>query len=71
MSLVTDLVQSALEFPGMIAEVALQSPITAILVTFGALFIGVAALVFGVLAVAAVGKALIPSRSPTPQQPAE
>lgn len=71
MSIVSRLVQSLLEFPGMIADVAAQGPIQAILVLFGALFIGVAALVFGLLALAAVLKLLTPSRSPARRHSAE
>lgn len=71
MSIASRLVQSLLEFPGMIADVAAQGPIQAILVVFGALFIGAAGLVFGLLALAAIVKLLTPSSSPGRRHSAE
>ena len=66
MSVLTRLVQSVLEFPGMIAEVATQGPVQAILVLFGALFIGLAVVVLGWLALGALVDVITPPRgSPT------
>jgi hypothetical protein len=66
MSVITQLVQSVLEFPGMIADVAAQGPIQAILVLFGALFIGLAVVVIGLLVLGVAVDVVTPPRgSPT------
>jgi hypothetical protein len=62
---VQQLVQSILEFPGMIAQVAAQGPIQAVLVALGGLLVGIPVLVLGVLAVLWVATSLNPSRLPT------
>lgn len=71
MSVLARLVGSILELPGLFVDVAAQGPLEAILVLFGALFVGVAAGVFGLLALGAVVEFLTPSRSSTPRRPAE
>lgn len=62
---VQQLVQSLLEFPGMIAQVAQQGPISAILVLLGAALVGLPMLLFGFFAVLWLAKSLNPSRLPT------
>jgi hypothetical protein len=62
---VQQLVQSLLEFPGMIAQVAAQGPIQAVLVLLGGLLIGLPVLLLGVFAVLWLATSLNPSRLPT------
>lgn len=66
MSILTRLVQSVLEFPGLIADVAAQGPVQAILVLFGGLFIGLAGVALGWLVLGALVDIVTPPRgSPT------
>jgi hypothetical protein len=62
---VQQLVQSLLEFPGMIAQVAAQGPVQAVLVLLGGVLIGLPVLLLGVFAVLWMAKSLNPSRLPT------
>jgi ABC-type phosphate transport system permease subunit len=62
---VQQLVQSALELPVMIAQVAAQGPVQAVLVLLGAVLIGLPVVVFGILAVLWLATSLNPSRLPT------
>jgi hypothetical protein len=71
MSVLSRLIQSLIDAPEMFLDVAAQGPIQAILVVFGALFVGVAVLVFGLLALAAIVKLFTPSSSPVRRRPAE
>lgn len=71
MSIVSRFVRSLLELPGMFVDVAAQGPIEALLVLMGALLVGVASIVFGLLAVAAAVQFLTPSSSPVSHRPAE
>jgi hypothetical protein len=59
------LVQSILEFPGMIAQVAAQGPVQAVLVTLGAIMVGLPVLLLGIFALLWFGNSLTPSRLPT------
>jgi hypothetical protein len=52
-AILSDLLDSIVEFPSAIGEVAAQSPITAVLVAIGALLIGVSMAVFGYLSLGA------------------
>ncbi len=62
---VQQLVQSAAELPTMIAQVAAQGPIQAVLVVLGAVLIGFPVLLLGIFAVLWLAKSLNPSRLPT------
>jgi ABC-type phosphate transport system permease subunit len=62
---VQQLVQSILEFPGMIAQVAAQGPIQALLVLLGAVLIGLPVVLLGLFGLLWVAKLLNPSRLPT------
>lgn len=63
MSVLSRLIQSVLDAPGMFLDIATQGPISAILLAMGALLVAVAVAVFGGLTAAAVVELLTPSRS--------
>lgn len=53
MSAISDLVESIVDMPGEFADVAMQGPIEAVLLAFGALFVVVPSVVFTYLALGA------------------
>lgn len=63
-------VRSIVEMPGMFREVALQSPMTALLLAFGTLFVGVAVAALGYLALGAALSLFTVERSPQPPREA-
>jgi ABC-type phosphate transport system permease subunit len=62
---VEQLVQSVLEFPGMIAQVAAQGPVQALLVVLGGVFIGLPVVLLGLFGLLWLANLLNPSRLPT------
>lgn len=66
----TELLDNAIEIGPKFVDVALQDPLSAVLVVFGALFVGASVAAFGGLTVGAVVDLLTPSgsgRSPPPE----
>lgn len=62
---VQQLVRSVFEFPGMFVDGAAQGSISALLVLFGAILVGIPVLVFAVLALPWLASVLTPSRTST------
>lgn len=60
-SIVSDLIESAMAFPGEIVGVAAQGPIAAVLVGMGALLMAVAMGVFGYLSLGAAVSLVTPN----------
>ncbi|WP_254279825.1 hypothetical protein [Haloarcula marina] len=70
--LLTELVQSIIDMPGRFVDVALADPLSAILILFGALFVGVASAVFGYLSLGAFFSLFIrPGSGRSPPQEAQ
>ena len=61
LSILTDLIDSIVQFPSEITEVATQSPITAVLVAMGGLLIAISMGVFGYLSLGAVVSLVSPN----------
>lgn len=64
----TELLDSAIEMPFKFAEVAMHDPLSAILIAFGALFVGLAVGAFGYLTVGGIVAFLSVERSTAPPQ---
>lgn len=71
MSVVSELIQSVIDAPGMFLDIATQGPISAVLLVMGALLVAVAVAVFGGLTAAAVVELFTPSSSPGRRHSAE
>ncbi|WP_254273252.1 hypothetical protein [Haloarcula marina] len=70
--LLTELVQSIIDMPGRFVDVALADPLSAVLILFGALFVGVASAVFGYLSLGAFFSLFIrPGSGRSPPQEAQ
>lgn len=65
MSPIVDLVQSVVDMPGKFVEVAMQGPVEATLVLFGAIFIAVPSAVFGYLVLGAAVDLVKPGQTGT------
>ncbi|MFB6202581.1 MAG: hypothetical protein ABEI98_11310 [Halorhabdus sp.] len=68
-SFLTDLIESVLELPGKFLDVATHDPISAVLLGFGALFVGLAVAAGGVLTLRAVVESLSPFRPAREHRP--
>jgi len=69
-SLVTELVQSIIDMPGRFIDIALNDPISAVLILIGAVLVGAASAAFGYLSLgAALSLVTRPGsgRSPPPE----
>jgi len=56
------LVQNVIDMVNLFADVATTSPVSAVLLLFGAAFVGISVLAFGYFAVGGIGAAIIPDR---------
>ncbi|MFW5956285.1 MAG: hypothetical protein ACOCQY_02665 [Halorhabdus sp.] len=68
-SFLSELLNSGIDMPGKFLEVATQDPISAILVVFGAVFVGGAVLAGAYLGLGAVVDLLRPSRPAAVHRP--
>lgn len=69
MSVHTRLIESALEAPGEFVDIATHDPLSAVLLVFGVLLVGLPMAVFGVMGIGVIAELLNPStESPPPQQ---
>ncbi|PSP95025.1 hypothetical protein BRC91_03190 [Halobacteriales archaeon QS_4_62_28] len=62
-SLVMELLDSIVSFPDRFIDIALSDPLSALLIAFGALFVGASSAVFGYLTLGAAVDLIIPDVS--------